>query len=802
MLLLPVIPIVGFAAGVLILQQQAQLPNLSGAYGLVLAAVVLSACWRRWPHGVAWQHIRYGLLCLMCLAAGFLWAAANATWRMADALPAISEGRDITVIGVVSNLPQAYGRSLRFEFDVEQVLTAGYQVPSRIVLSWWSSSALEPQQGFVSIKPGERWRFTVRLKRPHGLVNPHGFDYEVMLLERGIRATGYVRPKSSAERLSSLVPAPTYWIGWVRGQMRERIERVLGDAPTTGVIAALAMGDQRGIPPEQWQIFTRTGVNHLISISGLHVTMFSGLIFWLVNWAWRRSRRLVLLLPATKAAAVAGLLAALCYALLAGFAVPAQRTVWMLAVVAVALWSGRMASSAQVLASALWVVLLIDPWAVLAPGFWLSFGAVAIIMWVTVQRLHSPVWWMAWGQVQWAVTIALVPALLLMFQQVSIISPIVNAVAIPVVSWAVVPLALGGLIVPLDGLLQVAQWLMTQLTDLLGWASTLPEAAWQQHSPPTWTVVVAGFGALWMLLPRGFPARWLGALTFLPMLCILPPVPAPGHAALTVLDVGQGLSIVIQTHSHTLVFDTGPAFGVGADSGTRVLIPYLRAQGIRRIDSLILSHDDADHTGGALSLLQAVPVSSVLSSLPDWDPALLLIGREHHCAAGQSWQWDGVLFEILYPESGHWDQPRLKDNERSCVLKVSAAGGSVLIPADIERRGERYLLAHASGQISADLLIAPHQGSRTSSSWDFVMGVAPQAVIFPVGYRNRFGHPHPEIQARYAALGVESYRTDDSGAILVSIKERITIRRQRLLQARYWQDLPAGVDDELMVPAY
>ena len=311
------------------------------------------------------------------------------------------------------------------------------------------------------VHPGERWQFTVRLKRPHGLANPHGFDYEAWLLERGIRATGYVRPKGGHRRLDVRVQSPAYTVERVREQLRNRIQVALGDAPASGVIAALVMGDQRAIPPEQWQVFTRTGVNHLMSISGLHVTMLSGLAFALVNFGWRRSTRLTLALPAVKAAAVAGLLAALAYALLAGFAVPAQRTVFMLAVVAAALWLGRATAAREVLALALLVVLLIDPWSVLAAGFWLSFGAVAIIMLVTVNRLQPAHWLVAWARVQWAVTLALVPVLLALFQQVSLISPVANALAIPLVSLIVVPLALVGVALPFDGILHFSQWLMS-----------------------------------------------------------------------------------------------------------------------------------------------------------------------------------------------------------------------------------------------------------------------------------------------------------------------------------------------------
>lgn len=535
-----------------------------------------------------------------------------------------------------------------------------------------------------------------------------------------------------------------------------------------------------------------------MSISGLHVTMLSGLAFVLMNFLWRRSARLTLALPAVKAAAIAGLLTAVAYALLAGFAVPAQRTVFMLAVVAMALWTGRATAAGPVLATALLVVLVIDPWAVLAPGFWLSFGAVAIIMLVSVNRLHQPHWIVTWARVQWAVTLALVPALLAMFQQVSLVSPIANALAIPLISLVVVPLALAGTVIPVDAILQLSHWIMAWCAEALQWLSALPDAAWEQHAPPTWTVIIAMAGAVWLLLPRGFPARWIGAFAFLPMLLIMPAPPEEGVLRLTVLDVGQGLAVVAQTKNHALLFDTGPAFGPSADSGNRVIVPYLRASGIKRLDRMIISHDDLDHSGGAMSVLQAVPVAEVLSSLPDLDPLVLLAPDEQRCRAGQQWTWNGVRFDMLAPEAA---EDIAKPNDRSCVLKITTAGGSVLIPADIERRGERALLATEPEVLRSDVLIAPHHGSKTSSTAEFVQAVAPRAVIFAMGYRNRFGHPHADVVARYQQLGGALYRTDEGGAIGFEMQEGKPLRlsRYRDRYLRYWHtSREGGVAEELL----
>src|SRR5512134_1953085 len=447
-----------FVAGVWWLQQQPALPD--AAWGWAVAALGLAAAALR-PADAAWRLARTALVNAGCLALGFSWAAWYAQLRLADALPAEWEGRDIALVGVVATLPQAHERGARFEFDVERVLTPGAQVPERIVLSWWGSPALEGEPaGYPELGAGERWQLTVRLKRPRGTANPHGFDYEAWLLERNLRATGYVRPRAGAQQTASMVHEPRYWIERARSLARVRIQAALPGDPYAGVIMALAIGDQRAISPEQWQTFTRTGVNHLMSISGLHVTMVSGLVFALVYGLWRRVPRLVLALPAPKAAVLAGLAAAFLYALLAGYAAPAQRTVYMLAVVAIALWLGVIESASVVLCVALLAVVLIDPWAVLAPGFWLSFGAVAVILYVATGRVAQEHWLAAWGRVQLAVTLALIPTLLALFQQVSIVSPVANAVAIPVVSLIVAPLALIGAALPVDLILQCAHLAM------------------------------------------------------------------------------------------------------------------------------------------------------------------------------------------------------------------------------------------------------------------------------------------------------------------------------------------------------
>lgn len=772
--------IVLFACGTWLLQNQAELPDMRLAFALALCAPAWWLAQAR-CRALAWA----GIAVLMggALAGGFFWAAGMAHLRLADALPHDWEGRDIEVIGVVAGLPQTFERSVRFEFRVEQVLTPGARVPGLIVLAWWGRGGALPE-----VHAGERWRHTVRLKRPHGYANPHGYDYEAWLLERGVRATGYVRPGTAAQRLAPLVHRPAYWVEALRERLRVRILEALAGRSHAGVIVALVVGDQRAIPPAQWQTFTRTGVNHLMSISGLHVTMVSGLAYGAVLLLWRRSARLALKLPAARAAAAAAVIAAFLYTLLAGFAVPAQRTLYMVCVVAVALWMDRTLAPSVVLAAALLVVLLVDPWAVTAAGFWLSFGAVAAILFVMANRVRQPNWAVGWMRTQAAVTLALMPLLLALFQQVSMVSPLANAFAIPVVGLAVVPLSLLGAVLPFDAVLKLAELVMGLCTHALAALSAAPVAVWQQHAPAGWAVAAALAGALWLMLPRGFPARWLGVLACLPLFFVFPAAPRWGDVRMSVLDVGQGLAVVVQTAQHALLYDTGPAFGPAADSGNRVIAPYLRAAGVRRLDALVLSHDDSDHTGGALSVLQALPVAWLLSTLPDMDPLPLVAEAATQCYAGQAWEWDGVRFEVLHPPRASYDA-RMRSNDRGCVLKVTAAGGTVLLPADVERRSEQALLA-SGATLAADVLVAGHHGSRTSSTPAFVEAVSPRAVIFPVGYRNRFGHPHQDVVARFAERGAALYRTDRDGAVLVNVVagRAIEIGRYRALRQRYWHE--------------
>ena len=769
-----------FALGIWFLQRQAELPAWPVLAALAAVAAGLTFTSRRMP-----GRRRALAACLAALLAGFAWAAALGQGRLADRLPGENEGRDIRITGVIAGLPQSYENGVRFEFAVEQ---AEAVVPSRISLAWYAGLRPEEddaQHVLPQLHAGERWQLSVRLKRPHGNLNPHGFDYEAWLFERGLRATGYVRTAEANRRLDAFVWRPAHAVERLRELIRARFLRALPEHDYAGVLVALAVGDQRAIDGGLWQLFARTGITHLMSISGLHVTMVAALGAWLVSFLWRRRPALMLRLPAQKAAAAAGWATACAYCLLAGFGVPAQRTLFMLSVVALALWLGRAAAGSRVLALALLLVLLADPWAVLSAGFWLSFGAVALLFYISAGRLAAGHWLAEWGRAQWAIAIGMLPALLALFQQFSLVSPLANAVAIPLVSFVITPLALLAAALPFDALLLLAHQILFWMMIFIEWLAGLPLAVWQQPAPPAWAVLLAVLGCAWLLLPRGFPARWNGAVLMLPLLLVAPARPAPGELRLTVLDVGQGLAVHAQTASHDLIYDTGPQFSPDANSGNRILLPYLRAAGVRRLDGLILTHEDKDHAGGALSLLDGLPVAWTASSMPEDHPFREAPGHRP-CIDGQAWDWDGVRFEMLHPQPADYDKPARKANDMSCVLKLSAAHGSALLTGDIESVSELALTERQGERLRSDVLLASHHGSRTSSSPEFIAAVGARTVIFPAGYRNRFRHPNAEVLRRHEATGARLARTDRDGAVTVdfAVPRRLTFEREA--RRRYW----------------
>ena len=800
--------LLAFAVGVLLLQWQAALPPVMPWLGAAAVAAAGSVGARALAgRAPVARGIAMGLAVLTAGALGFGYAAGRAELRLADALPPEWEGEDITVVGVVDDLPQPSERGTRFAFAVEGVETSGAIVPARLSLAWYGQwqrgGSIDPVPAIVA---GERWRVVVRLKRPHGTVNPHGFDVEAWLLENGLRATGYVRPDERNARQDAFAGRASDYIQRARENIRARILAALPDAPYAGVIVALTIGEERAIPETQWRIFNRTGIGHLISISGLHVTVFATLAGGLAFALARRSARLTTRIPARKVAAAVGVFFATVYVLLAGAGVPAVRTLLMLLVAAIGLVLARPGTTAVIWLWALVAVLAWDPWAGLTPGFWLSFGAVGVLLYAGVGRLTSPPplsrlarvarMLRAGARAQAVVTAALVPGTLALFQQVSLVSPIANAFAIPVVTFGVVPLALSAIVLPFDAPWQAAHAVFAALMIPLDALAAAPAAAWQQHAPPGWAVAVALAGVAWLVAPRGVPGRALGFIALFPLFVVQPAPPAPGTFRMTVLDVGQGLAVVVETHRHALVYDTGPRYTDEADAGGRIVAPFLRAGGIRHVSGMIVTHQDSDHSGGALTLLQTVPVDWLASSLP---PEHAILARRAadggpmlRCEAGQHWTWDDVHFAVLQPTAAHYAAPRPKPNDLSCVVRIDSNHGSALLTGDLEARGELELVRRDPSALKTDVLLVPHHGSRTSSTTAFIAAVAPEIAAYTPGYRNRFGHPRPDVVARYDEAGVRSFRTDFDGALTFTFAPGSSHapRAEREHDRRYWRDAP------------
>ena len=751
------------------------------------------------------KWLRYILIFILLFSIGFAWNAHYADKRLKNILAEELEGRDLIAEGRVIALPQSSPASAKFAFELEH-LSAGKQpisvYPKMIYLSW--SPGWRDDQKIPDIIPGQRWKFKVKLKRPYGSLNPYTFDFERWSFHQDFGASGSVR---SGELLQAKDIGLTEFelrMELARWKLRKKIKVLLpNDARYAGVIIALVVGDQNAIEQDDWQVFNATGIGHLISISGLHVTMLAGMGSFFATYIWRR-RTWPLIIPVAKVAAASGLSTAFIYAWLAGFQIPAQRTMYMVGVVAFALWTGRNPRSFDIWWWALALVLLIDPMAPYTPGFWLSFGAVAAILFAMKDSsglLGIPTgkeleihWSNRFFQalreacrVQAVVTIALLPFTLYWFYQVSIVSPLANAFAIPLVSYVVTPLAIAGALLP-DF---IGRWLllpahasMEYLSLLLEWMAHWRWAVAWSSQPEWWLLLLSVIGIIYAIRPGELRHTWpLRSLALLPSLLLFIPAINLGNAPLksgefraTVLDIGQGTSVLIETANKRLLYDTGPIQGKKDDAGQRTILPYLRGRGIDQVDRMVISHSDSDHVGGAASLLKHITFSSMMGSLPINNPLLKNLQSKKvlsiPCRYGQYWSWDDVEFLIWHPheETLFQDQYPMKPNEMSCVLEVRNKNSSLWLTGDVERQGEAAIINRLD-QIALNgigkrelIFMAPHHGSKTSSSAELLTRLSPDFAFAQNGYRNRYGHPHPTVTARYESLGIPFYQTPKTGA--------------------------------------
>ena len=791
--------LLGFVSGSAVQLQQAVLFGWQIYAGLLTGAIGVLAWTTLKPRAPLWRGL---LTAVLCTVAGFGLTGWRATTFASQVLASALEGRDIVVTGVVAAMPQANETGVRFRFQVEAAHQAGAAVrlPPSIYLGWYSGMGVSASGDSADLQrqpsvlwAGERWQMTVRLKAPHGNSNPHGFDYELWLWEQGLQATGYVRSGSRDAPAQQLGQTWTHPVELARQTVRDRIFEHVADRKVAGLIAALVVGDQNAIDRADWDIFRATGVAHLMSISGLHVTMFAWLAAALIGAVWRRSARLCQLWPAPHAALAGGLLLALAYAVFSGWGVPSQRTIWMLASVGLLRLSGKQWPWPVVWALACAVVVTVDPWAVTQAGFWLSFVAVGVLFASSagddLERSSGVVAKLrAMLREQWVITVALTPLTLLLFGQISVVGLAANALAIPWVTLLVTPLAmLGVLVAPLWDL---AGWSITALGWYLQWLAQLPFATFSVAQAPLWAAAAGLCGGVLLAMRLPWALRTAGLPLMLPVLLWQPALPPEGEFELLAADIGQGNAVLVRTAHHALLYDAGPRFSRESDAGHRVLVPLLRALDVK-LDTVVLSHRDSDHVGGAHAVLSMQAGAQLLSSI-EHDHALQAVRPVRRCLAGNSWSWDGVDFTLLHPQAADYDSAA-KPNALSCVLRISSqARGAdrparvALLAGDIERAQEARLVADGAA-LKADVLLVPHHGSKTSSSAVFLDAVAPRLALVQAGYRNRFGHPAREPMERYRERQVMVLDSPHCGAVTWTSTQPGEVHCQRIEAMRYWQ---------------
>ncbi len=758
--------IITFVLGVWLFQFSPELPP---SYLFLIPLVVISLTLR-------WSEFMFPALFVL----GLSWAAGHGYMRALERLPPEHEGQEVILTGVVASIPSRNPHRSRFLFNVEGLELEGlhYPGPGKVRLSWYKKT--------IQLAPGQQWTLVTKLRRPRGTFNPGTFNYEAWLYQQGINASGYVIRSDRNRKVDER------FIGYLFQRLRfylfSELTQYIEDERALGLVLALIIGKRSGIDDTDWETFRATGTNHLFAISGLHIGIVAGLFFLLGKALWRLSPGGCLWLPAPKFAACLALVTAFLYAGLAGFAIPTQRALIMLAVILGSNYFDRNSSPLMGLCWALLAVVLYDPLAPLSFGFWLSFAAVLSILmalqWQSTGQ-YSP--YRAAARLQWAVFFGLAPLLLMMGLGVSFLAPFINLLVVPIFSLLLVPWLFAALLLmfplpPLgQWLLELASEALLLQVDVLAKIASF-DAINLYHAPLTPVVlIVLGIAFLLCLLPRGAPGRSLYGLFFLPILAVSPSRPNQGDFWVTQLDVGQGLSLVITTQNHLLLYDTGPRFPGGFDAGESVVVPYLKQAGYSTIDRIILSNGDMDHRGGYQSVLNHFNVLESYSG----EPERIKHGSVGPCYAGQKWQWDGVRFEVLHPSQGAtW-----KGNNASCVVKISNSSGQFLITGDIERAAERSLLKQDQAVLQAAVTTVPHHGSKSSSSEAFTHAVGANIALVSAGYGNRYGFPRQQVVSRWQATGSTIYNAFDTGAIAIQFSQASGISKPQLyrqVKRRYW----------------
>ncbi len=791
------VSILSFFIGILFCHTLAALPNF---HWLLASGILFGLIWilAYWPTFASALNKKITVFFRLSVKLGFffilgcIWLSWRADLILSQYLPSELEGKNLTIVGQVYGFPKQGKQAWRFDFIPQTISYQGVQQKftlPRIRLSWFGKYHRH-------LQPDALCTLVVRLKKPHTSLNFGTRDYSRYLFLRQIRAKGYVRTKQN----QSCEENPKFTINKLRFNIANSIKQTLRNHPSTGMIIGLAIGEKQWIMPEQWDVLRKTGILHLMVISGLHIGLVAGFGFLIGRFIWKYLGTLPLWIPSQRAGLLLGLGMASFYALLAGFLVPTKRALMMLTIAAMNFFLYRLVSVSQILIIALLLILLWNPFEIMSLGLWLSFSTVALIIYVVNQshanyklnnekKNFSKLEFLThigtnFGKVQWAVIIGMTPVLLFVMGYFPLTSFVANAIAIPWISLVIIPLIFIGVgllyIFPSLGskLLELTAHLLEGLWFSMNWLAEQSWGIYEGAIPPFWAFILAVIGVLIFLLPKGFPARWIGLFWLLPLFFFSRDILQKGEIWFTLLDVGQGLSSVVRTQNYTLIYDTGPRAKTPA-------VPFLKSLGINQVDKLIVSHANRDHSHGTLHLIQQLKVNQLMSSQPESFLDYPISGFDG-CQTQQVWYWDEVKFEILHPEPAFQGN----SNDMSCVLKVTAKGGSILLTGDIGKRIEFNLLKHSPEKLPTDILIVPHHGSKNSSTDKFIKTTHPKVALFSSGYRNGFNHPHPDAVQRYQKYNINLLNTSETGAIQFKVTEKGVAEPILAKQVRkhYWQE--------------
>lgn len=760
----------------------------------VLSGISLTLWLPSIPHTIhilVWLFLSLSLLVIktrqvvsiLCLTAfGFSYMAIHINSHLKHLLPLDLEGQKITIVGTISSVVEENkNKDVKFLFKVNKTNNslARWYLPANIQLSWHDAR--------VKLQAGDKWKLQVKLKRPRNYANPGSFDSEKFFFQQRIVGLGYVLANKENRLLH--VNIFTQLINRIRQHILYALRKHLNKHNFADVIVALILGVKGNLSAAQIEILQNTGTAHLLAISGLHIGIFASICFFILRLLWRYAPKQWLFVPAPQLAACGALCISSLYAILAGFSIATQRALIMLILFLMGILLKRKISNIHSFCLALLNVLLWDPFVVMSMGFWFSFVAVGLLIYAIRGRARLAKRWAKiyiWLKLQIVIAIGMLPLNLIFFGKSSIIAPVANIIAIPWISFIVLPLSILATCLALSihnagsVMLHIAEQSFAYLWPFLAKLAQLPSYAWQvPEQYLSLTVICASLGIIWLFMPRGVPSRWLGILGLIPLFSVQPIVIPQGQAEFTLLDVGQGLSAVIRTQRHVLVYDTGAKLSDNFDLGTRVVAPYLQTLGVKEIDTLLISHADNDHIGGAHGLLNKFKAKNIITN----DTIHLANYQLSGCIAGQSWQWDEVTFTILHPTVEIINKKR---NDQSCVLMVQAGEHKLLLTGDIEKQAEKQLIQRYGQQLQADIMLVPHHGSKTSSSIEFLHTVQPKYALIPVGYKNQYGHPKADVLQRYNDLQISLLRSEYHGAISFRLGGDLLPHCYRRERQRFW----------------